>query len=65
MRQTNALSSTRSRGYHLNGTVTSAASCPRSFSSSRQPLGEHLCAAARERHLRMGDDDPHRRAWIA
>ena len=30
-----------------------------------QPLGEHLGAAVRERHLRMRDDDPHRRAWIA
>ena len=31
----------------------------------RQALREHFRAAVRERHLRMGDDDPHRRAWIA
>jgi hypothetical protein len=30
-----------------------------------QPLGEHLGAAVRKRHLRMCDDDPHLRAWTA
>ena len=30
-----------------------------------QALREHLGAAVRERHLRVGDDDPHLRAWIA
>jgi hypothetical protein len=30
-----------------------------------QPLGEYLGTAVRERNLRVCDDDPHLRAWIA
>ena len=51
-RQRNACVSTRSPGYHLNGTVTRSASCPRARQLGGQVVREDLGAAARERHLR-------------
>ena len=60
-RQRNACVSTRSPGYHLNGTETMSASWPRARSCRDELVGEDLDAAARERHLRPADGDSHRR----
>ena len=59
-RQRNACVSTRAPGYHLNGTETMSASWPRSAELVDERVREDLGAAARERHLRPADGDPHR-----
>ena len=57
-RQRNAWLRTRAPGYHLNGSVTTSASWPRRGARG-EVVSEDLGAAARERHLRTADGDPH------
>ena len=64
-RQTSDCVMTALGGYHLNGTATSSVSCPARTELRDEVLDQELGAAARERDLRMADEDPQRCATSA
>ena len=57
--------STRSPGYHLNGTRDEVGVVPALAQLGDEVVGEDLDAAARERHLGAADGDSHVLATIA